>query len=257
MKLRHTLFLAALAAILWGGYIYATSNVFEDVVNLLDDVDLEFGTDNDIQVRYDEAGDNRLEWHDGTNLLAHLTDQGTTGLLTVTGDIATGDDMLCGDDLTLNSASAQATVGNGTGAPSVTINGGAGNHRSVTFQTAGVNRWLIRADLTAEGGADAGSNFEIWARTDESGIIDVPFEIGRAAAADITMLRDVVIGEDTTTQGTLTLWDGGGTTPGYIKIASPNGTVWYLFIEDDGTLKYSSGVPDDITDGDAVGDQTD
>ena len=248
MKLRHTLFLAALAAILWGGYIYATSNVFEDTVNLLDDVDLEFGTGNDIQVRYDEAGDNRLEWHDGTNLLAHLTDQGTTGKLTVTGDVAVGD--ACEIDGAL-------TVGTGALNVQLLLDGAAGQNRNIEWMTAGSRRWLMYASLDAESGADAGSSFVLRAYTDAGVAIDSPITIVRAAAGDITMLRDVVIGEDTTTQGTLTLWDGGGTTPGYIKIASPNGTVWYLFIEDDGTLKYSSGVPDDITDGDAVGDQTD
>ena len=69
---------------------------------------------------------------------------------------------------------------------------------------------------------------------------------------------DTVGGVNSTTQGTLTLWDGGGgNTPGYVKIGSPNGTVWYLFVEDDGTLKVHNGAPTANADGDAVGDQTD
>lgn len=66
------------------------------------------------------------------------------------------------------------------------------------------------------------------------------------------------IGTDGVHEGVLTMWDGaGGNTPPYVKIASPDGTVWYLFIEDDGTLKYHNGVPTVNADGDAVGDQTD
>lgn len=52
-----------------------------------DDADLWFGADKDIRVRYDEAGDDRLEFHDGTNLLAYLTDAGTTGNFGVTGSL--------------------------------------------------------------------------------------------------------------------------------------------------------------------------
>lgn len=68
----------------------------------------------------------------------------------------------------------------------------------------------------------------------------------------------VTVGADGTTQGILNLWDGsGGNKPGYIKIGSPNGTLWYLFIEDDGTVKIHNAVPTANADGDAVGDQTD
>ncbi|RPJ38904.1 MAG: hypothetical protein EHM35_03485 [Planctomycetaceae bacterium] len=65
------------------------------------------------------------------------------------------------------------------------------------------------------------------------------------------------LGADGATQGTVTLWDGsGGNTPGYIKIHSPNGTAWYLFVEDDGTLKVHSAPPTANGDGSAVGGQS-
>src|SRR3990167_2846654 len=76
-----------------------------------DDADLFFGTDKDIRIRYDEATDNRLEFHNGTNLLAWITDDGTTGTIgATTGLIApqvgpSGDANLLGlavDALTLN-----------------------------------------------------------------------------------------------------------------------------------------------------------
>jgi hypothetical protein len=46
-------------------------------------------------------------------------------------------------------------------------------------------------------------------------------------------------------------------TPGYTMLRSPNGTAWYLFVEDDGTLKVHNAVPTANADGDAVGGQTD
>lgn len=68
---------------------------------------------------------------------------------------------------------------------------------------------------------------------------------------------DVIAGVDTTTRGLLTLWDGsGGNAPGCIKIASSNGTLWYLFVEDGGTLKVHSALPTANTDGAVVGSQT-
>lgn len=49
---------------------------------------------------------------------------------------------------------------------SLGISGAAGNARDIIFQTAGVNRYAVRADTSAEGGANAGSNFVINARDD-------------------------------------------------------------------------------------------
>ena len=57
---------------------------------ILDDADFILGTDSDIRLRYDEAGDDRAEWHDGTNLLAWLKDAGTTGDFGLTGKMGIG-----------------------------------------------------------------------------------------------------------------------------------------------------------------------
>ena len=45
--------------------------------------------------------------------------------------------------------------------------------------------------------------------------------------------------------------------PAFIALSSEDGTVWYLFVEDDGTLKIHNALPTANADGDAVGDQTD
>ncbi|MHC4643757.1 MAG: right-handed parallel beta-helix repeat-containing protein, partial [Planctomycetota bacterium] len=79
------------------------------------------------------------------------------------------------------------------------------------------------------------------------------YEIGRHYETPPAL----VSGADGTNQGTLTLWDGaGGVLPGYIKIHSPNGTAWYLFVEDDGTLKVHNAAPTANADGSEVGSQS-
>lgn len=78
------------------------------------------------------------------------------------------------------------------------------------------------------------------------------------ATGDITAQGgDIVAGTDGGTRGVVTAWDGsGGSAPGCLKIASPNGTVWYLFVEDDGTLKVHNALPTANADGSVVGSQT-
>jgi len=49
----------------------------------------------------------------------------------------------------------------------------------------------------------------------------------------------------------------GGDNAGYIALTSDDGSVWYLFVEDDGTLKIHNAAPTANADGNAVGDQTD
>lgn len=56
-----------------------------DNLHILDDKYIKLGTDRDIWMGYDEDGDNRLEWTDGTNRLMSFADAGTTGNLVVTG----------------------------------------------------------------------------------------------------------------------------------------------------------------------------
>lgn len=74
----------------------------------------------------------------------------------------------------------------------------------------------------------------------------------------LTVGGTITGGANSTTQGKLVLWDGGGgNTPAYVQMHSPDGTAYYLFFEDDGTLKVHTSAPTANADGDAIGDQTD
>ena len=77
---------------------------------------------------------------------------------------------------------ASGNVGIGTTAPtdnlqvvasvsgSVGVSGSTGNVKDFKFETAGVQRWILRSDGTAESGANAGSDFNILGR-DDSGTL--------------------------------------------------------------------------------------
>lgn len=73
--------------------------------------------------------------------------------------------------------------GDGTGAPFVQIDGAAGQIRDLRLQTAGINRWVIRANTAAESGANAGSNFELLSRDDAGVAIGTALAITRSTMA--------------------------------------------------------------------------
>lgn len=113
-----------------GGSFGGISTFIWDDTNIevADDQNFVFGTDADIRFIYDEAGDNRLEITDGTNLLMHLTDAGTTGDLTVTGSLAASN--FSGTSSGTNSGDQTITLtgdvtGSGTGSFATTISANA------------------------------------------------------------------------------------------------------------------------------------
>ena len=75
---------------------------------------------------------------------------------------------------------------------------------------------------------------------------------------DVTMPNGALtIGQDSSVQGILNLYDGGGgNTPGYLVLYSPNGTANYIFCEDDGTLKRHTAAPTQNSDGSEIGGQS-
>lgn len=103
----------------------------------------------------------------------------TSGNVTFNGNVAA------------TAATASLTLGsNSATAPVVLVNGAAGNNRyAARLQTAGVKRWELLANNTAEGGSDAGSDFRLAAYTDAGAFIDFPLQVTRAAGGTVTVPR--------------------------------------------------------------------
>lgn len=102
---------------------------------------------------------------------------------------------------------AQFTVGNGTGAPRVLIDGAAANGRFVNWRTGGSTRWQAGADTAAESGANAGSAWILSAYTDAAALIDNPIVVTRAAGGAITTTRPIAMSYS---GALLTVGDGTG-----------------------------------------------
>lgn len=71
-------------------------------------------------------------------------------------------------------------VGDGSAAALLVLNGVAGQNRDLAYRTAGVNRWLFRANVTAESGSNAGSDFQVLRRDDAGASLGVAVSINRA-----------------------------------------------------------------------------
>jgi hypothetical protein len=65
---------------------------------------------------------------------------------------------------------------------------------------------------------------------------------------------NVIAGVEGSGRGLVSVNNGsGGNTPGTLKILSSNGTAWYIFVEDDGTLRIHDAIPTSNNDGEIVG----
>lgn len=82
----------------------------------------------------------------------------------LTGGGTSGDVTLALDLTHANAWTGAASFG--AAGNQLAVTGAAGTNRVLQLQTAGVNRWILYADSTAEGGANSGSNAVFYACTD-------------------------------------------------------------------------------------------
>lgn len=106
-------------------------------------------------------------WGTGANAIVRLG-VGPNGEMLIA-DSGSSQGVKWTSELTVDEASREVVVGDGTGRYSFSVDAAAGQDRSIFFKTAGVSRWKIIANNTAEGGSDAGSDLEIVA-FDDSGV---------------------------------------------------------------------------------------
>ena len=77
------------------GYVFdEDAETISGAWTVSDNVALRFGTNNDLQIAYDETTDDRMEITDGSNLLGAFSDAGTVGNLYLTGGISTFDNTV-------------------------------------------------------------------------------------------------------------------------------------------------------------------
>jgi hypothetical protein len=125
--------------------------------------------------------------HDGTNsktvTVATVAASGVTAGTFGTGAFTFPDSVTVGD--------------NADEAHTVTINANAGQYRQILLKSAQSTRWLIAANNAAEGGSEAGSNFQISRYNDAGSYVDSPFVITRSTGV-MTLGKDTNPGGDST-----------------------------------------------------------
>lgn len=81
------------------------------------------------------------------------------------------------------SLSSTLTVGGNTAPGAISLNGPAAQIRAINFTTAGVMRWAVFANNTAESGSNNGSGFGINRYSDAGVFLDMPFSISRPSGS--------------------------------------------------------------------------
>ncbi|MDX1297289.1 MAG: hypothetical protein R3260_03475 [Pseudomonas sp.] len=72
-------------------------------------------------------------------------------------------------------------VGDGTNAATTIIDGGAGTSRSISFSSAGVNRWALGTNSATESGSDVGSDLFIGGYSDAGAWLGTYITVNRAS----------------------------------------------------------------------------
>lgn len=111
-----------------------------------------------------------------------LTIPGATTILGGGLTVNAGGLTVSGGNTNLGSTAVVGTllINGGAGFASTEIRGAAGNKRSLFYSTSGSVRWELFTNSTAEGGANAGSDFSIAAYDDGGSFIAFPLIITRA-----------------------------------------------------------------------------
>lgn len=101
------------------------------------------------------------------------------------GSIDVGADSITGGAFSGTTGTFSSTVKSGTDsvAGALQVNGAAGQARDLSFMTASVRRWTLRADATAETGSNAGSDFALRALNDAGTAIGTALAVTRSTMA--------------------------------------------------------------------------
>ncbi len=180
----ETLLVAATIEYFWDEDAVVTINnlIVEDAITHRDDADTKISFTDDKQT-YTVGGLVALQITETTQDLVEIGDVAGGGDWDV--NFNAGQMFLRGSDGFLgmntitpsaqfdlaNSGVVVARFGDGLAGVQVEMDGAAASVRDWIYSTAGVKRWQLRVDATAEGGGNAGSNFALVARTDAGGLL--------------------------------------------------------------------------------------
>jgi hypothetical protein len=134
--------------------------------------------------------------------------------------------------------------GSSSGVGSVSIDGPAASLRQLMFNTAGVNRWYIRANNTAETGSNAGSDLEFSARDDSGAFLSLPLTITRSTG--VVNATKLTIGSGTPILKVLSAtatWDPPSTATGALSTATTV-TLTGAALGDNVKASFSLALPD-------------
>jgi hypothetical protein len=106
-----------------------------------------------------------------------------TGALTGTTATMSGSITSTGGTIQASGGPFQVNRVGDAAAAQMFIDADAGQVGEVNFRTGAVSRWAIRKNATAEGGSNAGSDFEIQPRTDAGAALPVAIAITRSTGA--------------------------------------------------------------------------
>jgi hypothetical protein len=148
-------------------------------------------------------------------------------LLTLKGEpgVVTTVNGKTGSAITLTPSDVGAMPATNTG---IAVTGAPGGYRSFNLQSAGVNRWQIQVDDSAETGSDAGSNFRLSGRNDAGGFKYTVLYADRATGALAVNTIAPVLSSKLTVAGALALKDStapNGAT-GAVQLYSLSGKPW-------------------------------
>lgn len=109
--------------------------------------------------------------------------------------------------------------GNGTGASFITLDGAAGNAKSILFRNGTSTRWTTVSDSGTESGSNNGSDFDINRYSDAGTIIDTPFTIKRSTG--VSTIKELAL----TTALSVTNGGTGAITPAGARTNLELGTM--------------------------------
>jgi hypothetical protein len=175
-----------------GGTIFGSATPYSLVLGTANSTALHVATDGTIRQTISSAGVVTI-----TSSTASTST--TSGALVVSGGAGVNGALFVGLGATITGASLTVSRAGEAADVFVILNGNTSRSKNIQFQTAGLRRWNLGCNSTAESGSDAGSNLVLSCYTDADVAIDSPITIVRAAGGAITITRPLVTAASTTT----------------------------------------------------------